>query len=60
MLDILDESDIKVIEYRKKYRESSLKELANKMSKKENRTITKSYLNHKFRKIRNIASNIVK
>ena len=49
-----------VIEYRMKYKESSLKELAEIISFETGDVITKSGLNHRFRKIREILDNISK
>ena len=58
MVDLLDEKLKTVIEYRMKYKESSLKELAEIMSLETGTEITKSGLNHRFRKIREILDNI--
>lgn len=58
MVDLLDEKLKTVIEYRMKYKESSLKELAEIMSFETGIEITKSGLNHRFRKIREILDNI--
>ena len=58
MVDLLDEKLKTVIEYRMKYKESSLKELAEIMSFETGTEITKSGLNHRFRKIREILDNI--
>lgn len=58
MVDLLDEKLKTVIEYRMKYKESSLKELAEIMSFETGTEITKSGLNHRFRKIREIIDNI--
>ena len=58
MDDFLDEKLKTVIEYRMKYKESSLKELAEIMSFETGTEITKSGLNHRFRKIREILDNI--
>ena len=51
VVDLLDEKLKTVIEYRMKYKESSLKELAEIMSLETGIEITKSGLNHRFRKI---------
>lgn len=58
MVDLLDEKLKTVIEYRMKYKESSLKELAEIMSLETGMEITKSGLNHRFRKIKEILDNI--
>lgn len=58
MFDLLDDKLKIVIEYRMKYKESSLKELAEIISLETGMNITKSGLNHRFRKIREIVDNI--
>lgn len=58
MLDVLDEKLVLVINYRLKYPEASLQELAYIMSEELGHTITKSGLNHRFRKIRDIVSRL--
>lgn len=58
MLDVIDNKLKEVIEYRLKYPESSLGELANIMSNELGYNITKSGLNHRFRKIRDIVLKI--
>lgn len=58
VVDLLDEKLKTVIEYRMKYKESSLKELAEIMSLETGMEITKSGLNHRFRKIKEILDNI--
>lgn len=60
MVDLLDDKLKEVIEYRMKYKESSLKELADIISLETGVTITKSGLNHRFRKIREILEEIEK
>lgn len=60
MIDLLDDKLKMVIEYRMKYKESSLKELAEIISFETGDVITKSGLNHRFRKIREILDNISK
>lgn len=57
----LDAMDVKIEEaarYRLKYPESSLEELSGIMSLETNHAITKSGLNHRFRKIKEIAERI--
>ena len=60
MLDLLDDKIKEVIIYREKYPESSLQELSEIMSKELGYNITKSGLNHRFRKIKAIAMRIKK
>ena len=49
-----------VAEYRKKYPESSLTELSEIISLETNTPLTKSGLNHRFRKIKEIADRLEK
>ena len=56
-LMLLDDKVKEVITYRKKYPESSLKELAEIISLETNKQITKSGLNHRLRKIKELANN---
>ena len=56
IIDTLDNKLKEVIEYRTKYPESSLNELAQIMSQELNYNITKSGLNHSFRKIKELKS----
>ena len=58
MVDLLDDKLKEVIEYRMKYKESSLQELADIISLETGTTITKSGLNHRFRKIKEILEKI--
>ena len=58
VVDMLDEKLKEVIEYRMKYRESSLGELADIISLETGTEITKSGLNHRFRKIKEILEKI--
>lgn len=58
LLDVIDQKLLEVVEYREKYPESSLQELSEIMSNELGYTITKSGLNHRFRKIKEIASKI--
>ena len=57
-LDLLDDKIKEACLYRKKYPETSLSELSKIISMETNTNITKSGLNHRFRKIREIASRI--
>lgn len=58
MVDLLDDKLKVVIEYRMKYKESSLQELADIISLETGTVITKSGLNHRFRKIREILEKV--
>lgn len=60
LFDVLDEKILEVIRYRREYPESSLQELSEIMSRDLEYPITKSGLNHRFRKIREMANQIVK
>ena len=55
---LLDDKVKEALEYRKKYPETSLKELAEIISLETNKPITKSGLNHRFRKIKEIANRL--
>lgn len=57
-LDLLDDKLKEACLYRKKYPETSLTELSNIIYMETNTKITKSGLNHRFRKIREIAERI--
>ena len=59
-LMLLDEKVREVANYRKKYPESSLKELAEIISLETNKPITKSGLNHRLRKIKELAESLRK
>ena len=58
LLDMLDQKLREVVEYREKYPESSLQELSEIMSEELGITITKSGLNHRFRKIKEMVANL--
>ena len=60
MIDVLSDKLQEVIKYREKYPESSLQELSDIMSKDLGYHITKSGLNHRFRKIKDIVNRLVK
>ena len=60
LIDTLDDKLKLVIDYRLKYKEVSLAELSEIISKETNDKITKSGLNHRFRKIKEIIHNIEK
>lgn len=57
LMDLIDDKLKIVIEYREKYPEASLSELSS-MMERDGKKITKSGLNHRFRKIREIIQNI--
>ena len=57
LMDLIDEKLLLVINYRKKYPEASLTELSDKMNN-DGIKITKSGLNHRFRKLKEIANNL--
>lgn len=57
---LLDEKVKEALSYRKKYPESSLKELAEIISLETNKSITKSGLNHRLRKIKELADSFRK
>ena len=52
LLEVLDPKLKEVVEYREKYPESSMAELAEIISSETERPITKSCINHRFRKIK--------
>ena len=54
--DLLDEKLKEICIYKEKYPESSMQELAEIISKETNKKITKSGINHRFRKIKEIIS----
>lgn len=58
LLDVLDQKLKEVVEYRQAYPESSLQELSEIMSDGLGYTITKSGLNHRFRKIKDMVSHL--
>ena len=58
LIDTLELKIKEVIEYRLKYPESSLSELANIMTNELGYKISKSGLNHRFRKIKTIVSKL--
>ena len=56
--DLLDEKLQEVIVYRKKYPDVSLNDLSIIMTEETGKTITKSGLNHRFRKIQEMAKKL--
>lgn len=59
-LMLLDDKTKETLEYRKKYPEASIKELSEIISLETNKSITKSGLNHRLRKIKDLAENLEK
>ena len=59
-ISLLDEKEVIVLNYRKKYPETSLKDLAQIISLETTKSITKSGLNHRLHKITNLAERIRK
>ena len=59
-LDLLDDKTMEAVMYRKKYPESSLKELSAIISVETGKKITKSGLNHRFRKIKELSEKLKK
>lgn len=57
---LLDDKTKETLEFRKKYPEASLKELAEIISFETNKNITKSGLNHRLRKIKELSERIKK
>lgn len=55
-VELLDEKTKEALEYRKKYPEASLKELSEIMTLETGNSLTKSGLNHRFRKIKELAT----
>ncbi len=60
LLSLLDEKTRLVLEYRKKYPESSYQELANIISLETDYKVGKSGVNHHFIKLRNFMNNYIK
>lgn len=59
-IDLLDDKTKEALIYRQKYPESSLKELSEIISLETGKKITKSGLNHRFRKIRELSEQLKK
>ena len=59
-IELLDDKTKEIIEYREKYPEASLLELSEIFSYETGKSITKSGLNHRFRKIRELAEKMRK
>lgn len=57
-VDLLDDKTKEVMEYREKYPEASLTELSEIISYETGKTITKSGLNHRFRKIKELVNKM--
>ena len=58
--ELLDDRTKQAFDYRKKYPESSLKELSEIITLETGKSITKSGLNHRFRKIKDLAERLEK
>lgn len=58
-IDLLDDKTKEALYYREKYKEASLKELSDKIAIETGRFISKSGLNHRFRKIKELASKFM-
>lgn len=58
-IELLDDKTKEAVEYRKKYPEASLKELSEIISIETGNRITKSGLNHRFRKINELATRLI-
>ena len=59
-LTLLDDKCLEAVEYRKAYPETSLKELAEIISEETGKKLSKSGLNHRLRKIKDLADRIRK
>ena len=59
-MDLLDDKTKEIIEYREKYPEASLTELAEIISYETRKPITKSGLNHRFRKLNELVERMKK
>lgn len=59
-VDLLEDKTRETLEYRKKYPEASLKELSEIISLETGKPITKSGLNHRLRKIKELAERLAK
>ncbi len=58
-MSLLDEKTRQVAEYRLKYPEESFQSLANIISTETNKSVSKSYVNHHFRKINEIYEKMI-
>lgn len=58
--ELLDDRTKQAFDYRKKYPETSLKELSEIITLETGKSITKSGLNHRFRKIKELAKQLEK
>lgn len=57
-LELLDDKTKEVVEYREKYPEASLQELAEIITYETGKPITKSGLNHRFRKLKELVTRM--
>ena len=60
LIDLFDDKVKEAIDYRIKYPEASLQELSEIMTEETGKPITKSGLNHRFRKIKEMVDNLDK
>ena len=58
-MTLLDEKTLQVAEYRLKYPEESYQMLADILSRETGKNVTKSYVNHHFRKINEVYEKII-
>ena len=56
LISLLDEKVLLVLEYRKKYPETSFQELADIISSEANKPMSKSKVNHYFRKVKDLVN----
>ena len=54
LIDLLSDKTKEIVEFRKKYPETSYQELASIISLETNKKISKSYINHHFRQIKDL------
>ena len=59
-LELLDDKTREAVDYRLKYPEASLKELSEIISLETGKKITKSGLNHRFRKVKELSDKFEK
>ena len=57
--ELLDEKTKEALDYRKKYPEASLKELSEIITLETGKKLTKSGLNHRFRKLKELSSKFM-
>ena len=59
-MDLLDDRTKLAVRYRKEYPETSLKELAEIITLETGKSLSKSGINHRFRKVRELAASFEK